>query len=85
MSYSLTKKSNNLIKTEFFDGVEYALCEKSNDTELWIAIKNPEPDICSGCGYNGFSLDKHHVHGRKNSDETIVLCPNCHRKLHSGA
>ena len=39
---------------------------------------------CSLCGYSGAAIDSHHVHGRKVSDETIVVCANCHREIHAG-
>ena len=41
-------------------------------------------DQCVRCGYQGIALDRHHVHGRKHSDETIILCANCHREVHAG-
>ena len=38
---------------------------------------------CEECGEDDFDcLDNHHVYGKKNSKEPIVLCANCHRKLH---
>ena len=40
---------------------------------------------CMRCGYKGVALDRHHIHGKKNSSETIVLCANCHREVHAGA
>lgn len=39
---------------------------------------------CERCGYKGVALDRHHIHGRKVSSETIVLCANCHREVHAG-
>lgn len=38
---------------------------------------------CLLCGYNEDPriLEEHHIAGRKNSDITITVCPNCHRKL----
>ena len=30
---------------------------------------------------NPLIIEKHHVAGRKNSDLTISVCPNCHREL----
>lgn len=41
-------------------------------------------DKCVRCGYQGPALDWHHIHGRKNSSKTIVLCANCHREVHAG-
>jgi lipopolysaccharide biosynthesis regulator YciM len=46
--------------------------------------RRPPKEKCSRCGYKGPALDWHHVHGRKNSGETIVLCANCHREVHAG-
>ena len=39
---------------------------------------------CSKCGYVGAAIDQHHIHGRKNSSETIRLCCNCHAEIHRG-
>lgn len=43
---------------------------------------------CAMCGWNEAACDVHHIVSRKNKggDEhtnLIVLCPNCHRKVHS--
>jgi hypothetical protein len=41
---------------------------------------------CSVCGTsNGGVLHQHHTKGRKVSDETITLCPNCHYFNHASA
>lgn len=38
---------------------------------------------CVACGYSGISpLHKHHVRGRRISDEVVYLCPNCHGEEH---
>ena len=38
---------------------------------------------CTACGYSGIApLHQHHVSGRKVSDETVLLCPNCHAENH---
>lgn len=75
------KKIN--IRRKIFDGVEYMLSDSDGETELWIASGGMKINSkCAKCGYDGVSLDKHHVKGRKNSDETILLCANCHRELH---
>jgi hypothetical protein len=39
---------------------------------------------CSLCGHTGPAIDKHHIHGRKVSNETILVCANCHREIHAG-
>lgn len=87
MNFQLTDKSKNLIKTKIFeDGHKYALCDVFEDgTELWLKMVPEKPRKCSRCGYTGTSLDRHHIYGRKVSDETILLCANCHREIHAGA
>jgi DNA-directed RNA polymerase subunit RPC12/RpoP len=82
--FSLTDKSKNLITTKVVDGKTYALCDKDEEKELWILLEPLELPKCIRCGYEGAGLDRHHVHGRKNSDETVYLCSNCHRELHAG-
>lgn len=49
-----------------------------------FGFSRKEKSACVRCGYVGPALDAHHVHGRKISDETIVLCANCHREIHAG-
>jgi Zn ribbon nucleic-acid-binding protein len=87
MAYALTKKSSNLITEKIIDGEKYFLCDKNDDVELWISANGlaVKERACSKCGYSGPALDRHHIHGRKNSDVTIDLCSNCHRELHMGA
>lgn len=84
MSVILTEKSKNLITIKEFGGIKYALCDKSNDVELWLKIEDASQPTCSRCGYTGASVERHHIHGRKNSKETIDLCANCHRETHAG-
>jgi hypothetical protein len=85
MPYVLTDKGRDLIKTKIIDGKLYALCDRRPDgTELWLYMPPQQIDSCVHCGYQGVALDRHHIHGRKNSDETIFLCSNCHRELHAG-
>ena len=55
--------------------------EKQRHEELY---KNETSDCCPLCGYNGSSMQNHHVHGRKNSDITIRICANCHYEIHYG-
>jgi len=45
-----------------------------------VALEN----TCMKCGYTGVATDSHHIHGRKNSNETIRLCCNCHAEIHRG-
>ncbi len=46
---------------------------------------NQISNCCYLCGEdNPFILrkiEKHHIDGRKNSDEVVPLCPNCHTKI----
>jgi len=39
---------------------------------------------CSVCGYNkcSLALHYHHIHGKAVSDETILVCSNCHYEIH---
>ena len=48
-------------------------------------IKPKEEPVCSLCGYKGPAIDHHHVHGKKASNEIIIVCANCHREIHAGA
>lgn len=43
---------------------------------------------CSICGWNKATCDIHHIverssNGSNNSDNLIIICPNCHREIHS--
>src|ERR1700731_2775641 len=37
---------------------------------------------CACCGTIA-PFDRHHVRGRKVSDEIVLICKNCHAKIHS--
>jgi Zn ribbon nucleic-acid-binding protein len=80
--YSLTNKAS--IEKKVFDGVEYWLCDRNDDIELWIKAPDDKESECVRCGYKGAALESHHVYGRKNSDVTILLCANCHKEKHAG-
>ena len=55
----------------------------------YIRIKEALPKKCQICGFDEV-LDIHHLIGRKNKNdfslkrikEYVVLCPNCHAKIH---
>jgi transposase-like protein len=75
------------VRTKTVDGIEYCLSATIGKQEIWMPIegmimREDEKPKCSKCGYDGVALDKHHIHGRKNSDETVILCANCHREYH---
>lgn len=72
------------VERKIIDGEEYILSNRHNGKELWLpaAGLKIEKRKCAKCGYSGVALDEHHIHGRKNSDETIILCANCHREYH---
>ena len=72
-------------KTKMIDGKKYLLCSSDGDKELWLPFEAIEikKKVCSVCGYDGVALESHHIHGRKNSDETIIVCANCHREIHN--
>lgn len=83
--YGLSEKSKKLATMKLIDGEYYMLSAQQDSKQLWLSIdglKIPEKK-CANCGYSGVALDKHHIHGRKNSDETILLCSNCHREHHA--
>ena len=62
---------------------DFPLCENCRDWE-----KKHHEEImyrkCTLCGYRGAAIDEHHIHGKSISNETIVVCCNCHRELHAG-
>jgi hypothetical protein len=38
--------------------------------------------VCVNCGENDDRcLELHHIAGRAHSDDTVILCRNCHRKV----
>jgi hypothetical protein len=84
MTHQLTEKGRNLITTKIFNGELYALMDKNEEQEVWLRVVPPEISSCERCGYQGPAIDEHHVYGRKNSDEVVNLCSNCHRELHAG-
>jgi hypothetical protein len=44
--------------------------------------RNRPARICSRCG-KAAPFERHHIHGRKNSDELEDRCINCHRIGHA--
>jgi RNA-directed DNA polymerase len=48
-------------------------------------VAHAQNSICPLCGesiHNGEEIHEHHVHGRRNSDEVILLHLYCHQKVH---
>jgi RNA-directed DNA polymerase len=48
-------------------------------------IARAQNHVCPLCGesiHNGEEIHEHHVHGRRNSDETILVHLYCHQKVH---
>jgi len=84
MGYALTEKSKNLITTKTIDGKLYALMDKNDEVEMWLLVPPIKYPACSRCGYESPTIEKHHIYGRKQSKETILLCPNCHAEKHAG-
>lgn len=76
--YIKNKQATQKLALNFQNG-QYAA-----DINLWITLSRPSGGKCLLCGYSGVALDDHHIHGRKNSDETIRICSNCHREIHAG-
>lgn len=50
-----------------------------------VLIKN-QSYICFRCGKISVSLVVHHInYPARNSDDLILLCKSCHKKVHDGA
>lgn len=50
-------------------------------------IKRAEIDRCVICGWDEATCDRHHIvptskGGKDTLDNVVILCPNCHRKVH---
>jgi len=48
-------------------------------------VARAQNSVCPLCGesiHNGEEIHEHHVHGRRNSDEVILLHLYCHQKVH---
>lgn len=68
----------------FRTGHEYRAARNSRYLEiLTMASIMKSGGSCLICGYSEdpLILEQHHIAGRRNSDVTITVCPNCHRKL----
>lgn len=60
---------------------------KKENFSLSISDKSEIPQMCFGCGEDDVRIlkkfEKHHIFAKVNSDENILLCPNCHGKITS--
>jgi len=68
----------------FRTGREYEAIRNSRyQDELAIDSMVMNGGCCWICGYleDPLILEQHHIAGRRNSDFTITVCPNCHRRL----
>ena len=81
---SIYKLGKDPSLTKELNGEVYIFSMSSAGKELWLPLIPVKKRICASCGYDGIALDEHHIYGRKNSDETITLCSNCHREYHAG-
>lgn len=84
MKLALGNKSKDIAKTKEIDGELYLFCHTNGEKDLYVSmegLKIPKRK-CERCGYNGSALEEHHIHGRRNSSKTIILCANCHREYH---
>jgi len=76
------------VMKEFEVELEFPVCPKCKEWEKkhHEELMNEEirSQTCPLCGYVGVAIDSHHIHGRKNSNETINICCNCHREIHKG-
>jgi heterodisulfide reductase subunit B len=59
--------------------------KKSIKTMVRESRFNQISNCCYMCGESNpkilRKMEKHHIDGRKNSDEVVSLCPNCHIKI----
>ena len=54
-----------------------------SDRERLANKINVSLDHCSHCGWYG-ACDMHHISGKQNgASNLLVLCPNCHRDIHT--
>lgn len=60
---------------------------KKEDFSKSIFDKKEIPKMCSSCGEDDPRVlrksEEHHIFGKSNSDETTLLCLNCHAKITS--
>ncbi len=60
---------------------------KKENFSLPLSDKIEIPEMCYNCGEDDFRIlkrfEKHHIFAKSNSNETILLCPNCHGKITS--
>jgi len=60
---------------------------KKENFSLSIFDKGEIPEMCFLCGEDDSRIlkrfEKHHIFTKINSNETILLCPNCHGKITS--
>lgn len=57
-----------------------------SDKERWASKIDVSLDACSHCGWHGV-CDMHHLDRDKTNNRTdnmAILCPNCHRDIHTG-
>lgn len=82
------KITNKLVSNGWTENGAHFLASKSIPIHwkrrMFGKMKRDEKKHCCRCNYSGVALDWHHIHGKKFSDETIVVCSNCHRELHAG-
>lgn len=76
------------VKKEFPSEINFPICD---DCLRWeqkhlreLHDQTSIINTCPLCGYRGAAIQKHHIHGRKNSPETVAICANCHVEIHLG-
>jgi 5-methylcytosine-specific restriction endonuclease McrA len=74
--------------SEIFIEPLYIIHREYINSKKWKAIKSiklEEQDVCENCGIDT-DLHVHHKHyntlGFESMDDLMVLCANCHKKLH---
>jgi 5-methylcytosine-specific restriction endonuclease McrA len=73
-------------------GISYVITDGrvyANKGSWMKAVRRVYGDICMRCGWNEATCDSHHIiakasGGLNTLENSVVLCPNCHRLVHAG-
>ena len=77
---SISRSISNLIRKGYLIRVK-----KYSDNDAFKTLNKKSSDVgCLFCGFSEVTLDNHHypIRAKDGGEDTIRLCPNCHRKFH---
>jgi len=81
---AISRNISILIRKGYIRKFEY-----STDIEIFQSISKGTlfKTGCVLCGYNKCTLDEHHypIRAKNGGEDTVSLCPNCHRLFHEKA